>query len=281
MNFRHTLSALAIATCVMGSTTMSSATAATLEVFHADSLAGPLGAIKKAYEAKHSGTTIKLTGGTSRALADRILAGEHCDVFAPSSSAIANELVTKNAAPWSIVFSANEMVVITAKGNPKGIKQVSDLAKPGVTFTRITGDKDLGTGRTVEFLKRATTAEGHADLAQKIVNAAPADAAKPQSVPMTVAAVKEGKADAGVVYYSAAVAAKNDIEIVRFPANVNLSDAIQNAANVPSTAKSPKEATDLVAFLLSPEGRDILLQTGQPPVVPPIRKGSVPPELAN
>jgi ABC-type molybdate transport system substrate-binding protein len=98
---------------------------------------------------------------------------------------------------------------------------------------------------------------------------------------MTVAAVKEGKADAGVVYYSAAVAAKNDIEIIRFPANVNLSEAIQNAAAVPGTAKSPKEATDLVGFLLSAEGRDILLQTGQPPVVPPIRKGNVPPELAN
>jgi molybdate transport system substrate-binding protein len=279
MNFRSILSAVAIAACVMGSTTMSMA--ATLEVFHADSLAGPLGAVKKAFEAKHPGTTIKLTGGTSRALADRILAGEHCDVFAPSSSAIANELVTKNAAPWSIVFSANEMVVITAKGNPKSIKQVSDLAKPGVTFTRITGEKDLGTGRTVEFIKRATTSEGHADLAQKIVDAAPADPAKPQSVPMTVSAVKDGKADAGVVYYSAAVAAKNDIEIVRFPANVNLSEAIQNAANVPGTAKSPKEATDLVAFLLSAEGRDILLQTGQPPVVPPIRKGNVPPELAN
>ena len=279
MNFRRTLSAIAIAACAMGTTTMSMA--ATLEVFHADSLAGPLGAIKKAYEAKHPGTTINLTGSTSRQLADRILAGEHCDVFAASSSAIANELVTKNAAPWSIVFSANEMAVITAKGNPKGIKQASDLAKPGVTFTRISGEKDLGTGRTVEFLKRATAAEGHADLAQKIVDAAPIDAAKPQSVPMTVAAVREGKADAGVVYYSAAVAAKNDIEIVRFPANVNLSEAIQNAANVPGTAKSPKEATDLVRFLLSQEGRDILLQTGQPPVVPPIRKGNIPPELVN
>jgi molybdate transport system substrate-binding protein len=280
MSFRRTFRAFALASAVMGFTMMS-ATAATLEVFHADSLAGPLGAIKKAYEAKHAGTTINLTGGTSRALADRILAGTPCDVFAPSSSAIANELVTKNAAAWSIVFSANEMVVITAKGNPKGIKQVSDLAKPGVKFTRITGEKDLGTGRTVEFLKRAATAEGHADLAQKIVDSAPADAAKPQSVPATVAAVRSGQADAGVVYYSAAVAAKNDIEIVRFPASVNLSEAIQNAANVPGTAKSPKEATDFVAFLLSAEGRDILLQTGQPPVVPPIRKGKIPPELAN
>jgi molybdate transport system substrate-binding protein len=283
MTFNKAVRNLVFAACAAGAMALSAggAAAVTLEVFHADSLAGPLGQIKKAYEGKHPGITINLTGGTSRALADRILKGDHCDVFAPSSSAIANELVTKNAAAWSVVFSANEMVLITAKGNPKNIKQVSDLAKPGVTFTRITGEKDLGTGRTVEFLKRAAAAEGKPDIEQKIVDAAPADPAKPQSVPATVAAVHAGKADAGVVYYSAAVAAKNDVEIVRFPASVNLSEAIQNAASVPTTAKSPKEATDLVKFLLSNEGRDILLQTGQPPVVPPIRKGNIPPELAN
>jgi molybdate transport system substrate-binding protein len=255
--------------------------AATLEVFHADSLAGPLAHIKKAYEAKHPGTTITLTGGTSRQLADRILKGEPCDLFAPSSPAIANELVTKNAAPWSIVFSANEMVVIARKGNPHGIHKIADLAKPDLKFARITGEKDLGTGRTVEFLKRAAKAEGKEEIAQQIVAKAPDDPAKPNSVPATVTAVRDGKADAGVVYYSAAMAAKNDIEIVRFPAGVNLSEAIQNAVTVPGTAKNPKEAAELVRFILSPEGQDILAKAGQPPIVPPIRKGNLPAELAN
>ena len=233
--------------------------------------------LKQAFEAKNPGVTINFTAGTSRQLADRILKGDTCDVFAPSSSAIADELVAKNAAAWSVVFSANEMAVITAKGNPQGIRQIADLAKPGVTFVRITGEKDLGTGRTIEFLKRAATLEGKPELAQKIIDAA----GKPNSVPDTVRAVREGKANAGVVYYSAAVAAKNDLEIVRFPASVNLSDAIQNAAAVPGTAKNPKEATDFVRFILSAEGQGILLQTGQPPVVPAIRKGNVPADVKN
>lgn len=273
------------ATCIIAAVSIlwatGSAMAATLEVFHADSLAGPLTQIKQAYEAKHSGTTIALTGGTSRQLADRILKGEPCDLFAPSSPAIANELVTKNAATWSIVFSANEMVVITPKGNPHRIHSVADLAKPDLKFARITGDKDLGTGRTVEFLRRAAKAESKEELAQQIIVKAPDDPAKPNSVPATVAAVREGKADAGVVYYSAAMAARNDIEIVRFPANVNLSEAIQNAVTVPGTAKSPKAAVDLVRFILSPEGQDILAKAGQPPIVPPVGKGNLPPELAN
>ena len=256
---------------------VSAASAGTVEIFHADSLAGPLGAIKKSFEAKHPGVTVNLTGGTSRQLADRILKGESCDVFAPSSAAIAKELVDKKAAEWSVIFSANEMVIITAKGNPQSIHKVADLTKPGVTFVRINGEKDLGTGRTVEFLKRAATLEGNPALAQKIVDSA----MTANSVPDTVKALREGKANAGVVYFSAAVAAKNDLDIVRFPASVNLSEAIQNAASVPGTAKNPKEATEFVRFILSSEGQAILLQTGQPPVVPAIRTGKTPLELAD
>ena len=75
------------------------------------------------------------------------------------------------AARWYVVFSANEMVVITAKGNPLGIRQVVDLARPEVKFIRVTGEKDLATGRTIEFMTRAATLEGKPELAQKIVNA--------------------------------------------------------------------------------------------------------------
>jgi molybdate transport system substrate-binding protein len=281
MQFVKTILAAATAALVGSFVMASGADAAALEVFHADSLGGPMRELKKAFEAKHADVTINLTSGTSRQLADRILKGEPCDVFASSSPKIADELVQKNAAAWSVVFSANEMVVITGKGNPKNIRKVADLARPGVTFTRITGDKDLGTARTVEFLKRAAALEGKPELAEKIVEMAPADAAHPQSVPATVAMVRESKATAGVVYYSAAVAARNDIEIIRFPASVNLSDEIQNAASVPGTAKHPKEAAAFVAFILSDEGKAILQQTGQPPVTPPIRTGKIPPELAH
>jgi ABC-type molybdate transport system substrate-binding protein len=93
--------------------------------------------------------------------------------------------------------------------------------------------------------------------------------------------VKEGAADAGVVYYSAAVASRGDLDIVRFPAGVNMSEAIRNAATVPGTAKNPKEATDFVRFVVSAEGQRILLESGQPPVVPAVRKGSVPPEVGD
>jgi molybdate transport system substrate-binding protein len=263
---------------------MTCAYAAELDVFHADSLAGPMRALKPAFEEKHSGVTLKLTSGVSRDLARRIREGDACDVFAPSSPAVIDEDLMNakiagsenEAATWYVVFSANEMVVITAKGNPLGIRRVSDLAGPQVKFVRITGEKDLATGRTIEFIKRATALEGKPELAQKIVDSASIDSARPVTVPGAVNAVKDGSANAGVVYYSAAIAARNDVDIVRFPDSVNMSEAIRNAATVPGAARNPKEATAFVAYLLTPEARAILKDSGQPPLVPALRKGAVP-----
>lgn len=270
--------ALAIALTTAG------ARAAEVKVCHADSLAGPMRELKRAFEAKNPGTTLTLTAGVSREIAARIMKGEACDVFAPSAPAVIDEdMLGRKVAgadidgtTWYVVFSANEMVIITAKGNPLAIRQVSDLARPGVRLARVTGEKDLATGRTIEFVRRATAAEGKPDLAQRIIDAAPADPARPTNVPGTVAAVKDGGADAGVVYYSAAVAARNDVDIVRFAEGVNMSDAIRNAATVPGTSRNPRDATAFVAFLLTPEAQGILRDTGQPPVVPAIRRGAVP-----
>ncbi len=261
--------------------------AGSLDVLHADSLAGPMEGIKRAFEGAHPGVAIRLTSGVSKQLAERILNGAACDVFAPSSPAvIEDDLMNKRiaasgkpAAAWYVVFSANEMVVITQKGNPLGIRRVSDLAAPGVTFVRVTGEKDLATGRTIEFLQKAAALEGRPELAKQIIEGSAGDPSKPSTVPDAVRAVKEGKANAGVVYYSAAVAARNDVEIVRFPASVNVSDKIRNAATVPGTAANEKEALEFVKFLLSAEGQNILKETGQPPLVPAIRKGEVPAEL--
>jgi molybdate transport system substrate-binding protein len=271
----------------LGALLVGDAVAAEMEVFHADSLAGPMRELKKAFEAKHPGVTVNLTSGVSRLLAGRILKGDVCDVFAPSSPAVIDEDLMnkpvagsgKAAASWYVVFSANEMVIITAKGNPMGIRRASDLVKPGVRFVRVTGEKDLATGRTIEFLKRATALEGKPDLAQKIVDSAVVEAGKATTVPETMNAVRHGKADAGIVYYSAAVAARHEVEIVRFPDSVNMSEAIRNAAVVPGTARFVAEATEFVKFLLSPEAQGILKDTGQPPVVPAIRKGAVPAEI--
>jgi ABC-type molybdate transport system substrate-binding protein len=177
------------------------------------------------------------------------------------------------------VFSANEMVLITAKGNPQGIRNMFDLAREGVRFTRVTGDKDLATRRGMEFIRKVLAREGKPELAQEIIEKAAVDPANPRTVPRLIAEVVTGKADAGVVYFSAAIAERENLDIVRFPVTVNLSGDIRNAATVPATARDPEAALNFVRFLLSVEGKAILEATGQPPVAPPIFEGTVPAEF--
>jgi ABC-type molybdate transport system substrate-binding protein len=281
----YSLMAGSLALCLVfsGGTAM----AAAIEVFHADSLAGPMKALKGAFETRNPGAQVNLTTGRSQELAERILKGDICDVFTPSAPAvIEKDLMTKKVAEtdrtgasWSVIFSANEMVIITTKGNPLGIKKMRDLANAGVRFTRVTGEKDMATQRTIDFVKNVTALEGNPQLGQGIIAGAVTDPAKPHTVPETIRDIATGKADAGVVYYSAAVEAKNDVDSLRFPAEVNLSSQIRNAATVPSTAKEPTTALAFVRFILSDEGRKILEATGQPPIVPPLTKGEIPQEL--
>lgn len=86
------------------------------------------------------------------------------------------------------------MVIITPKGNPLGIGKGVDLAEPDVKLIRVTGEKDLATGRTIEFIRRATELEGRAELAQKIVDSAVVEPGAAATVPGVVTAVKQGRA---------------------------------------------------------------------------------------
>lgn len=248
-----------------------------LELWHADSLAGPMKEMKGLFEARSGGVAVNLTSGRSKELAERLLQGEACDLFVPSDPQVIEALFDRkigvaDAASWYLVFSANELVVITGKGNPLEIRRMSDLARPGVRLARVAGEKDMATARTLEFIKRATTAEGNPELAPGIV----AGAIRENTIPDVLEAVRSGRADAGIVYLSAAVTVSDAAEVLSFPAAINLSESIRNAVTIPATARHAKEAEGFVALLLSAEGRQILQRTGQPPIVPPLRAGRVP-----
>ena len=244
----------------------------TMEVFHADSLAGPLTKLKQAFEATEKGTTVNLTSGRSKELAYRLVAGAFYDVFSPSDPAV----VPVTGTDWSIIFSANEIVLITQAGNPQQLAKINDLAAPHIRLARVVGEKDMATTRSLRFIRQAAAAEGLAEQAESIIAATCVPA---PTIPDAVAAVTTGAADAAVVYYSAAVAAGNAVAIIRFPAAVNLSGEIRNALSIPATAVEYEAACRFIRFILSEPGRAILQACGQPPLVPPILSGPVPPAI--
>jgi molybdate transport system substrate-binding protein len=252
-----------------------------VKVLHADSLAGPVGELKRCFEKKFPNVEISAVSGRSRELAERIVAGDVCDVFAPSDPAVLQEMIAvkvgnRAAVSWYIVFSSNELVVVTAKGNPRGIHGMADLARVGIRLARVTGLKDMAAGRTVEFVRRAATAEESPELMQDILDGAIGE----NTIPDVLTAVCSGKVDAGIVYLSAAVSVASMLDIVSFPSSVNLSEDIRNAVTIPVSSQNETAAADFIRFLLSEEGREILKKTGQPPLIPPVARGEVPGAIA-
>ncbi len=146
----------------------------------------------------------------------------------------------RDAASWYVTFSSNEMVVITAKEKSAWRSENRGPCQTRRQVSPHHSRKGSGHRPHRRVLKRAAALEGNPDIAQKIIDASAGDPSRATSVPETVRAVKDGNAGAGVVYYSAAVAAKNDVDIIRFPASVNMSEAIRNAALVPGTAATRK-----------------------------------------
>ena len=70
-------------------------------------------------------------------------------------------------------FPANEMVVITAKGNPFGVRELGDLAKPGVRIARVTGEKRSRNRPYRRIPEACRRARGKPKLAQQIADKAP------------------------------------------------------------------------------------------------------------
>ena len=120
---------------------------------------------------------------------------------------------------------------------------------PALNLCRITGEKTTSvTNRTIVFLKKAAARRRQTvELAQKIVRIRPS-AIRPSRprCPTLYAPVQGRQARMPVSVYviSAAVAARNDIDIIRFPASVNVErrDRVMPPACPQRPPKNPKDS---------------------------------------
>jgi molybdate transport system substrate-binding protein len=254
-----------------------------IEIFHADSLTGPMNLLKQEFEALHGSVDIRLTPGRSRELANEIGNGANCDVAAFSDEKVMmEEMLGKciqstdlKAASWYIVFSANQMVLMMPKGNPLAIHGARDLLRPGIRLVRVAGEKDLATYRTLEFIRKVSNNEGMPEIAERIIESA----VQAHTIPEAIQALKDNKGDAAIVYLSTAIAERQHFDHIPFPDSVNLSEQIRNVLSIPSTSQNREAAMDYIRFVLSSTGREILKKAGQPPLFPFIKEGPIPSDL--
>lgn len=116
-----------------GATETTTPVTSTVTVFAAASLTEAFTQIGKDFEAANPGATVKFSFLGSSTLATQINQGAPADVFASAAPANMKTVIDAGgtAGDTATVFVRNQLVIAVPKGNPKGIKALADLAKPG------------------------------------------------------------------------------------------------------------------------------------------------------
>ena len=143
------------------------------------------------------------------------------------------------------VFAHNQLEIVVAPGNPKGITGLADLAKPGLIY--------ISAGPTVPAGKYALQA-----LATAGVKVTPKSLET--DVASVVSKIELGEADAAIVYATDVQAAGSKVQGVPIPTGQNV------IATYPIVAvkgtKNAAVATAFIAYLISANGQSTLATFG-------------------
>jgi molybdate transport system substrate-binding protein len=180
----------------------------TLQVLAAASLTEAFTALAEDYELDHPGVEVELVFGSSTDLAQAAADDAPGDVLATADEASMDVAVDAGVtAAEPQLFALNEMVIVTARGNPESIRSLDDLAR--VDWVRCADDVPCGRVATALLDGAGVSAE---------------PVSLEGDVKATLEKVAAGEADAGLVYASDAVTAEGDVASV----------PIEGAAGVPA-----------------------------------------------
>jgi molybdate transport system substrate-binding protein len=245
------LAATAVAGCSSSSSSApaasssSAAQTGTITVFAAASLKETFTQLGKQFEAAHPGDTVKFSFAASSALAEQINSGAPADVFASASTKNMDQVVTPGNASNPQNFAKNVMEVAVPPSNPAKVTSVNDLAKSSVKTALCQPQVPCGAVAAQVFK--------NANITVKPVTLQP-------DVKSVLTQVELGNVDAGVVYVTDVQSAGSKVKGVTIPADVNASTLYPIAALTHS--KEPSIAQAFVAYVVSPEGEQVLKAAG-------------------
>jgi molybdate transport system substrate-binding protein len=212
-----------------------------LTVLAAASLTEPFTEIATAFEAQHAGVDVVTSFDSSATIATQVSAGAPVDVVAtadPRTMALMGSAVED-----PVIFAHNVLALVVPPDNPAGIDRPQDL-------------------RGTDFVVCAATAPC-GRLAAALLDEAGVTT-QPRSLEVDVKAVLTkvmlGEADAGLVYATDVIAAKERVDEVALAERTPLGTDYPVAVTTESTR--PALAQEFVDLLLSREGRQILAGAG-------------------
>jgi len=237
--------------------------AKTLTVLAAASLTESFTELGKMFETQNPGVKVSISFAGSQQLAQQLNQGVDADVFASASpkymdAAVTSKRVNEEDAK---TFVKNRLVVIFPKdnpANPAGLKELKDLAKPGLKLDL--ADKAVPVGQyALDFLDKAVKDPGFGpqfkdNVLKNVVS-------YEDNVKAVVTKVSLGEVDAGIVYVTdVTVAAAQKIGKLDIP------DALNTVATYPIAPIFDSKNIDLakafVALVLSPDGQAVMSKYG-------------------
>jgi molybdate transport system substrate-binding protein len=215
-----------------------------LTIFAAASLTDVFTALAARHEQGQPGR-VSLSFAGSQQLARQILDGAPADIYAAASFDEMEELVERGLLTPPRTFARNRLAIAVEPGNPLGLDELADLARPDVVLVLPTVHAPAG-----RYAAAALDAAGVAVTASSYET----------DVRGALSKVRLGEADAAIVYRSDVIAAGDAVDSIEIPAAHNVEVSYPIA--VTTAGGSEDRAAAFVDLLLSSDGRQLLLDHG-------------------
>jgi molybdate transport system substrate-binding protein len=214
-----------------------------IKVFAAASLTAAFGKIAQNFTAANPNTKVTFNFAGSQALATQIQQSAPADVFA--SADITNMGKVSSLVNTPRNFASNLLQIVVAKGNPKGIKTLSDLSNPDLK---------------VVLAAPAVPAGKYAAQALSAQHVSVRPVSEEDNVKAVLTKVSLGEADAGIVYVTDVTAGGDKVEGVDIPTSQNVPATYPIATVKASTHQSQAQA--FMDMVTSDQGQQVLKSFG-------------------
>ena len=194
--------------------------------------------------------------GGSNTLAAQITQGAPADVFASANMTLPNQLNARGLCSKPVVFTRNTLVVVVPKSNPKNVRSVYDLTKPGVKLVVAGPGVPVGS-YTLQILKNMNLTSS---VTKNVVS-------QETDVREVLAKVALGEADAGFVYSTDAKTVADKVNVIKVPAWAQ--PKVQYGICIVSKSNDKTDAAAFVAKVLSKTGQARMISYGFLPRVKP------------
>ncbi len=225
-----------------------------LVIFAAASLRDAFTAMGEEFKRTHPGVELTFNFGGTQELRTQLEHGAAVDVFASADQRHMDELVRASRVQGPAVFARNELVLIVSRESAATLRGLGDLPS---AERIVIGVPEVPIGRyTLQLLERASAAFGpdfRSRVEAKVVS-------RELNVRQVLAKVSLGEAQAGFVYRTDALPARERVGIVTLPPELNV--IAEYPIGIVKGAAHPVLARAWIDFVMSAEGQRLLGRAG-------------------